>query len=69
MPKRARKLTCKEFQNLLPEFIASGADIEDYPHVKACAIYGQLAQELEAIAEEARKRLPPEWSGVTWWPR
>lgn len=69
MPKHARKLTCKEFQRQLSDLINSGADPEDHPHVKACPACRQIVQELEVIAEAARKLFPPEWSEVKWWPR
>jgi hypothetical protein len=69
MPKHARKLSCEEFQHQLSDLINSGADLEDHPHVKACPKCRQIAQELEAIAEAARKLFPPERSEVKWWPR
>ena len=69
MSENASKMTCEEFQNQLGDLNNSGADPEDHPHVKACATCRQLVQELEIIAEEARKQFPPEWSEVTWWPR
>ena len=69
MPRDASKLTCEEFQGQLPNLINSDADLEDNPHVKACPACRRIVQELEMIAEEARKLFPSEWSEVTWWPR
>lgn len=58
MPKRARKLTCEEFQRLIPELVGSGSDPSDHPHAKACANCRQIAQELGVIAEAARRLFP-----------
>jgi hypothetical protein len=69
MPKDTSKLTCEEFRRQLSDLINSDAYLEDHPHVKACPTCRQLAQELEVIAEEARKLFPSESSEVTWWPR
>jgi hypothetical protein len=56
MSDDASKMTCEEFQNQLGDLINSGADPEDHPHAKVCVTCGQLVQELEIIAEEARRR-------------
>ena len=69
MTEDASRMTCEEFQKQLSDLHASGADLEDHPHVKACVTCRQLVQDLEMIAEEARKLFPPEWSKLTWWPR
>jgi len=69
MPKHARKLTCEEFQRQLTELINSETDPSDHPHARACATCRQLAQELEVVAEAARKLFTREWSEVKWWPR
>jgi len=69
MSQDASKVTCNEFQSQLPDLIASCADVENHPHVKACAACRQIVQDLEIIAEEARKRFPREWSDIPWWPR
>lgn len=65
MPKRARRLTCEEFQRLIPELVGSDANLSDHPHAKACANCRQMVQELEVIAKAARKLFPSEWSRVT----
>ena len=54
MSEDLRKLTCEEFQNQIAELLASGADIENHPHVKVCAICRQLLRDLETIAENSR---------------
>ena len=69
MSQDASKMTCEEFQSQLGDLINSRADVEDHPHVKACVTCCQIVQELEIIAEEARKRFPTEWSDAPWWPR
>ena len=69
MSKRARKLTCEEFQRLLPELVGSDNNPSDHPHAKACANCRQMAQDLEIIAEAARDMIPEERSKVPWWPR
>jgi hypothetical protein len=68
MPKRARKLTCEEFQRQLPELVSSDSDPSDHPHARACAVCRHLAQDLVVIADEARKLFPPQWSDLKWWP-
>ena len=69
MSEDPSKMTCEEFQSQLGGINASGADLEDHPHVKACVTCRHIVQELESIAEEARKRFPPGWSEATWWHR
>lgn len=69
MSQDASEMTCEEFQSLLGALINSDSDVNDHPHVKACVTCRMLVQDLEVIAEEARKRFPPEWSDVPWWPR
>ena len=69
MAKRARKLTCAEFQDQLNELFNSGADPDDHPHVKACRTCRLIVQDLQVIAAEARELFPSEWSEVKWWPR
>lgn len=54
MSEDSRKLTCEEFQSQIAELLASGANIENQPHVKACAICSQLLHDVETIAENAR---------------
>jgi hypothetical protein len=67
MSQDANKMTCEEFQSQLDDLINTCEDVEDQPHVKACVTCRKIVQDLEMIAEEARKR--GEWSDVPWWPR
>jgi hypothetical protein len=72
MSKRADKLTCEEFQRQLSDLINSDSDLFDHPHAQGCAVCRQLAEELDMIAEAARKLFPEgpaEWSKIPWWPR
>ena len=55
MFKDERKLTCEEFQSQISELITSGTNIGSHPHVMACANCRQLLQEIETVAENARK--------------
>jgi hypothetical protein len=53
-------MNCTEFQALLPELIGSGIEFSSHPHYRECAHCQALMQDLEAIAEAARKLLPVE---------
>jgi hypothetical protein len=52
------KLTCAEFQALLPELICTGEDAKLHPHALTCDRCRALLIDLEAIAEAARKLFP-----------
>jgi len=52
------KLTCAEFQALLPELIGTGEDISTHPHVQSCDLCRALLADLETIAEAARQLFP-----------
>lgn len=54
MPKDASNLACEEFQSRLPELLASGADTNNHPHVKACVICRQFLRDIGAVTENAR---------------
>ena len=56
MPDDVPTMTCEEFQNQLNDMLRSGLNLYDHPHVKACSYCRQLVQELEIIAEAARRR-------------
>lgn len=49
---------CAEFQEKLPELIASGETLADHPHLKTCALCSALLADLETIAEAARQLFP-----------
>ena len=52
------KLTCAEFQAMLPDVIGSGEDASAHPHLKNCELCGALLADLETIAEAARQLFP-----------
>jgi hypothetical protein len=52
------KLTCAEFQAMLPDLIGSGEDASAHPHLKNCELCGALLADLETIAEAARQLFP-----------
>jgi hypothetical protein len=52
------KLSCQEFQAMLPELIGTGEDIGLHPHYRSCELCRALLADLEAIAEAARQLLP-----------
>jgi hypothetical protein len=58
MTENPNKLSCAEFQERLPELIASGASLADNPHLKECDLCRALLADLETIAEAARQLFP-----------
>ena len=54
MPDDANKQTCEGFRSQISELLTSGIDIENHPHVQACAICRELLQKIQTIAESAR---------------
>ncbi|MGA2252390.1 anti-sigma factor family protein [Terracidiphilus sp.] len=55
----SEKMTCEEFQDHLPDLIASGEDVSQHPHMLECELCRSLLADLEAIAEAARQLLAP----------
>jgi hypothetical protein len=53
------KMTCEEFQDHLPELIATGEDISQHPHILECELCRSLLADLQAIADAARDLLRP----------
>jgi hypothetical protein len=51
-------MSCQEFQDQLPELIASGKSLADHPHYQSCELCQALLADLETIAEAARQLLP-----------
>lgn len=47
-------MKCAEFQKALPEVLESGATAEEAEHLRSCPECSGLAQDLEAIAGQAR---------------
>ena len=60
MTQDVKNMTCEEFQDRMPELIASGQDASAHPHVQECALCRALLQDLETIAEAARQLFPVE---------
>jgi hypothetical protein len=54
------KMSCEEFQALLPELIGTGEDINQHPHIQSCELCRAFLADLEAIAEAARQLFPTE---------
>lgn len=51
--------TCAEFQDQLPDLIATGVNLSAHPHLLACPRCRALLKDLETIAEAARQLLSP----------
>lgn len=51
-------IDCKEFQDKLPDLIASGEDLSQHPHLQTCPLCRALLTDLETIAEAARQLFP-----------
>ena len=49
---------CNEFQQQLPEFFDTGADLLEHPHLKNCATCSSLVRDLNYIAAQAKLLLP-----------
>lgn len=49
---------CNEFQQKLPEFFDSDADLMDHPHLKTCPTCSSLVRDLDYIAQQAKLLLP-----------
>jgi AcrR family transcriptional regulator len=52
------KLTCAEFQAILPDLIGAGEDASAHPHLKDCELCRALLADLQTIAEAARQLFP-----------
>lgn len=49
---------CSRFQQQLPEFFDSGADLMDHPHLANCENCSSLVRDLQYIAAQAKLLLP-----------
>jgi hypothetical protein len=58
MTDKPEKMSCAEFQARLPEFIGSGADVSNHPHIQSCELCRALLADLETIAQAARELFP-----------
>jgi hypothetical protein len=52
------KIGCAEFQEHLPELIASGKNVSQDPHIQKCELCRALLADLETIAQAARDLFP-----------
>lgn len=64
------RMTCSEFQAVLPEIIEAGGDPEQEAHLDKCAVCSDLVRDLRYIAEVAKLLVPMEdpdprvWDGI-----
>jgi hypothetical protein len=58
MTENPGNISCAEFQEHLPELIASGADLTNDPHLRDCDLCRALLADLETIADAARQLFP-----------
>src|SRR5215469_16632540 len=56
--ERKKKMTCAEFQEVLPYIFESGGDASEMDHMKTCQICSDLVQDLQYIADQAKLLLP-----------
>ena len=52
------KMTCAEFQKLLPQLYESGNTAEGHEHLQGCETCSDLVADLNYIAEQAKLLLP-----------
>jgi hypothetical protein len=53
-----KKMTCAEFQEVLPFIFESGGDAKEMEHLKTCQVCSDLVQDLRYIADQAKLLLP-----------
>ena len=53
-----KKMTCAEFQDVLPYIFESGGDANEMEHLKTCPVCSDLVQDLRYIADQAKLLLP-----------
>lgn len=64
------KMTCAEFQRVLPYIIDTGGNAEQEQHLRECAVCSDLVQDLKYIADQAKLLVPMEdpsprvWDGL-----
>lgn len=68
-PGDASKMTCEEFDALLPELIGTGEDINRHPHLQQCELHRAFVADLHAIAQAARQLFPNEEPADELWNR
>ena len=64
-----KSMSCEEFQSQLSDLVGSGVDVENHQHIKECDICRQLYQELQTIAEAARRLFPDQQPEDNLWER
>ena len=52
------KMTCAEFQKLLPHLYEGGNTAEKHEHVQGCEVCSDLVADLNYIADQAKLLLP-----------
>ena len=52
------KMTCAEFQKLLPQLYESGSTAEGHEHLQGCETCSDLVADLNYIADQAKLLLP-----------
>jgi hypothetical protein len=62
-----KKMTCAEFQEVLPYTFESGGDAGEMEHLKTCQICSDLVQDLRYIADQAKLLLPLRDPGPRVW--
>ena len=53
-----KKMTCAEFQEILPYIFESGGNTAEMEHLKTCQVCSDLVQDLRYIADQAKLLLP-----------
>ena len=64
-----KSMSCREFQDQLPDLIGSGADVDSHPHLQNCDLCRALLNDLETIAEAARQLFPIQQPKEDLWER
>lgn len=64
-----KSMSCEQFQSHLPELVGSGADVENHPHIRECAICRQLYEDLQTIADAAKQLFPDQQPEDDLWER
>jgi len=65
-----KKMTCSEFQSILPHIIDKGGSEEAEQHLLGCTVCSDLVRDLRYIAEQAKLLVPMEdphprvWDGI-----
>jgi len=63
------KMTCAEFQHVLPFIIETGGNAAEEEHLRSCKVCGDLVADLRYIAEQAKLLVPMEDPNPRVWRR